>query len=719
MATITIRAGAGVAKIDLRQSNGVTATIYENEQYSWTRLDSNSWISVEDVDALPSYSNPYTDNYGNNLNNGHTYYFSGGNQSVTVRATYVQPVVTYTLSFNPGATDATGSMTAKTGATSYIVPRCGFARDGYTFKNWVYTDDDGFPQTKNVGDTITLTRNLTLYAQWSKIESITISFISKGELVDEQIIDAGDGIFINSLDDTETEKFDYWYEELSDGSWAIYYDGDSASFSKDTTLYAHWTSIYYSITYKGNGATGGSERVQSNQRTYIVYENWFTRTGYEFRYWTYADEYDQTVIVHEGDTLTPTRNLQLFASWKKATYSITYNLAGGTGGPSDGTKTHGTAYTIPSTIPTKEGNSFQHWVDDLENSYDPGESYYRNANTTFTAVWKLNEYTVSYNANGGTGAPNTQTKYYGINLALSSTVPTRSGYDFVNWFDGTDYYSPGGTYTANSPASLYAQWRLKTYTISYNANGGTGAPSAQTKTHGVDLTLSSTVPTRDGYIFVNWFDGTDYYSPGQTYTANSPASLYAQWIKTYRVTYNGNHATGGSTDAQSGSVSYTIRECGFYKNGYYFKYWQTSSGTIYRPGDSITPSENLTLYAQWEARSYFYWHGSDTEDSAYFAAGQRVDLAVTATGWNNLCDAINKLRENIGLATIAFASVSAGDEISSVKYNIVSNAIKQIVNAGYGSITPVTVSAGQEILTSHFNGGNSLKAAFNSALAAV
>lgn len=649
MATITIRAGAGVAKIDLRQSNGVTATIYENDQYSWTRLDSNSWISVEDVDALPDYSNPYTDNYGNNLNNGHTYYFSGGNQSVTVRATYVQPVVTYTLSFNPGAADATGSMTAKTGATSYIVPRCGFTRYGYTFKNWVYTDDDGYPQTKNVGDTITLTRNLTLYAQWSKIESITISFISKGVLVDEQTIDAGDGIFISSLDDTETEKFDYWYEVLSDGSWAVYYDGDSASFSKDTTLYAHWTTTYYSITYNGNNATSGSTAKQEGSSTYTIRQNGFQRTGYAFQYWTYSDEYDQEHIYRPGDQVTPTRNMTLYAFWLRA-YTVTYNTAGGNGGPSEGQKIINQAYTIPSVTPTKPGYIFAYWVDNLESGkhWNPGESYTTNSNVTFTAIWTARTYTITYNANGGTGAPSAQTKTHDVDLTLSSTVPIRSGYNFVNWFDGTDYYSPGGTYTANSPASLYAQWRLKTYTISYNANGGTGAPSAQTKTHGVDLTLSSTVPTRDGYVFVNWFDGTDYYSPGQTYTANSPASLYAQWT----------------------------------------------------------------------AKTKFYWHGSNTEDAKYFKVGARIDLAVTASAWNELCDYINDVRTLVGLSEVASSKVKvqAGEAFSAAKFNNVRNAIYDIVLKGYGSHVPSTVSKGQEITTALFNGADGLKAAINSCM---
>ena len=82
---------------------------------------------------------------------------------------------------------------------------------------------------------------------------------------------------------------------------------------------------------------------------------------------------------------------------------------------------------------------------------------------------------VSYNANGGTGAPSAQTKWYGETLTLSSTRPTRTGYTFAGWAtssSGSVAYQPGGSYTANSAATLYAKWTPISVTLSYNANGG-------------------------------------------------------------------------------------------------------------------------------------------------------------------------------------------------------------------------------------------------------
>lgn len=150
-------------------------------------------------------------------------------------------------------------------------------------------------------------------------------------------------------------------------------------------------------------------------------------------------------------------------------------------------------------------------------------------------------YTISYNANGGTGAPGNQTKWYGTNLKLSSTKPTRTGYSFLGWSTSSTAtsatWSAGGTYTANASDTLYAVWKANTYTITYNANGGSGAPGNQTKTYGKTLTLSSTRPTRTNYNFIGWGTSasstTVTYSPGGSYTANSAATLYAIWELAY------------------------------------------------------------------------------------------------------------------------------------------------------------------------------------------
>ena len=146
-------------------------------------------------------------------------------------------------------------------------------------------------------------------------------------------------------------------------------------------------------------------------------------------------------------------------------------------------------------------------------------------------------YTVSFDANGGTGAPSSLNKPIGVSISLPNTIPIRNGYTFQGW--GTSRtatvvaYTAGGTYSANASATLYAIWKANTYTIRFDANGGSGAPIQQTKTHGANLTLSSTIPVRQDYRFDGWGvskeSTTVVYRPGDQLTDNTDMTLYAIW----------------------------------------------------------------------------------------------------------------------------------------------------------------------------------------------
>lgn len=160
--------------------------------------------------------------------------------------------------------------------------------------------------------------------------------------------------------------------------------------------------------------------------------------------------------------------------------------------------------------------------------------------TLSVSVPAWTSYTVKYNANGGTGAPAAQTKWHGQNLTLSSTKPTRTGYSFKGWSltqGGSVYYTAGATCGKNENLTLYAVWEANTYTVSYNANGGTGAPGSQTKTYGKTLTLSTIKPTKNLYNFLGWATSASAtkatYAAGGSYTANAAVTLYAVWELAY------------------------------------------------------------------------------------------------------------------------------------------------------------------------------------------
>lgn len=187
---------------------------------------------------------------------------------------------------------------------------------------------------------------------------------------------------------------------------------------------------------------------------------------------------------------------------------------------------------------THEDRTINCWarIDRSSASYRPGTS---TAWLTFTVPAKPH-WSVSYDANGGSGAPGGQTKWYGETLTLSSTKPTRTGYTFQGWAtssSGGVSYQPGASYTSNSGLTLYAVWKANTWAVSYDANGGSGAPAAQTKTYGQTLTLSSTRPTRALYNFKGWATSASStvvaYQPGASYTTNDSVTLYAVWELAY------------------------------------------------------------------------------------------------------------------------------------------------------------------------------------------
>jgi len=240
---------------------------------------------------------------------------------------------------------------------------------------------------------------------------------------------------------------------------------------------------------------------------------------------------------------------------------------------------------------------------------------------TFT-VPALASYKVSYNANGGSGAPSAQTKYYGKTLTLSSTKPTRTGYTFEGWgtstTDTTPAKQPGDSYTSNASETYYAIWK-KTITLSYNANGGSGAPASSSSTiynatTSKTFTISSTKPTKSGYTFVGWSKTSTAtsasYSSGGSITLSSSDTLYAIWKKTITLSYNVNGGSGGiasqSATVYNATTSYTftLSSTKPTRTNYVFLGWATSS-TATAPSSSIsngkiTVSSSTTLYAVWK-----------------------------------------------------------------------------------------------------------------------
>lgn len=259
----------------------------------------------------------------------------------------------------------------------------------------------------------------------------------------------------------------------------------------------------------------------------------------------------------------------------------------------------------------------------LESSYWSNNQYYGTSDLTVYAQWSPYVHTVAYNANGGVGAPASQTKTYLVQLNLSTDKPTRTGYIFASWntaADGSgtkwnlgDNYTPdynGGTVT------LYAQWTKDTYTISYNLNGG--KISGQKTSYDV-TTEAFTLPTpvRGGYTFSGW-TGTGLSSATKTVTVAKGSagnrSYTANWsAKIYTIYFDYNKPETDGTVGGAGTTSKSVRFDSTYGalpspslDGYTFDGWYTaasngikiSSGTTYKTGGSTR------LYAHWTLNTY-------------------------------------------------------------------------------------------------------------------
>jgi hypothetical protein len=390
------------------------------------------------------------------------------------------------------------------------------------------------------------------------------------------------------------------------------------------TILQQWT-----ITWNANGGTGGGTTVENKGSSHTA-PSPGTRDGFDFVYYRYPESGGpNSEFVDSGGTYTPTGNMTWGAVWTAKTYAVTFNANGGTGAPASQTKIHGTNLTLSSTAPTRAtvGSTqytFAGWntaANGTGTSYAAGATYTLNAALSLFAQWTVTNltWTITWNANGGTGGGSTTQ-----NRGVSHTAPppgTRDGFNFSNWrnpatgFDILYTVNDGGTFNPTSDLTFGAVWSAITYPVTYNANGGTGAPASQTKIHGTNLTLSSTAPTRatvgsTQYTFAGWntaANGTGTsYAAGATYTLNAALSLFAQWTETtltWTVTWNANGGTGGGDTTRARGLAHTAPLVT--RTGFNFSSWRhpASGDLLYSVGSqgTFTPTSSLSFFAQWSA----------------------------------------------------------------------------------------------------------------------
>ncbi len=282
------------------------------------------------------------------------------------------------------------------------------------------------------------------------------------------------------------------------------------------------TSIKYTVTYDANGGNCGQTTGYATSASAAVTLPTPTRSGYIFAGWYTAVE-GGTRVGGAGESYTPSANITLYAQWGKPC-TVTYNANGGSCGTAS-EKYIGTALTLPT--PTRDGYWFIGWYDAANGGKkvgDAGATYNPSGEITLYAHWQEKvEYTVTYNANGGTCGTASAT-YQGT--ALTLPTPTRTGYKFLGWYtaasSGTKIGDAGASYIPEANITLYAQWQINSYTIKVTTNNATvnvngtavsnnGTVSIQ---YGAQVTVEVTYSQSSSKsTTIEGADGTTYTSP--------------------------------------------------------------------------------------------------------------------------------------------------------------------------------------------------------------
>ena len=263
---------------------------------------------------------------------------------------------------------------------------------------------------------------------------------------------------------------------------------NSTGSSASTPSGSFSTTIKYTVTYDANEGNCGQATGYATSASEAVTLPTPTRSGYIFAGW-YTAASGGTRVGGAGESYTPSADITLYAQWGKPC-TVTYNANGGSCGTAS-EKYSGTALTLPT--PTRDGYWFIGWYDAAEGGNkigDAGTTYNPSGEITLYAHWQEKiEYTVNYNANGGTCGTESAT-YQGTALTLPTA--TKVGSKFLGWSDGTKTYVAGESYTPSANVTLTAQWEKIAYTITVSTSNATvsGVTNGQTAYYGDTITFT-------------------------------------------------------------------------------------------------------------------------------------------------------------------------------------------------------------------------------------
>ena len=537
----------------------------------------------------------------------------------TIYAVWSPTPYTITYDENGGTTVSDTQYDVTQPVTLAVAP----ARDGYEFGGWKLNADAGnwSAGTYTAGQSFTAGKygDVTLVAQWTPV-SYTITYDpANGSAATTVNYDVTTNLTLAAAPEKTGYSFAGWKLASAVGNWSagVYQAGANIGTGKSgtITLTAQWEKVTYTITYD----TAGGSVSPANPASYDIETASFTlnnptRDGYTFAGWTGTGLSAATMSVTIAQGSTGDRTYT--ATWTPISYSISYDLDGGSVSPANPA-----SYTIETasftlTNPTKPGYTFAGWTGTGLSAAAMSVTIAQGStgDRSYTATWTEDVYNITYTLGGGTNAAGNPATYKVTTETITLADPTRNGYTFDGWTGSNGDTPQKGVQIVKGSTgdkAYTANWTAIVYTISYELDGGSVSgtnPASYTIESGA-ITLVN--PTKAGYAFAGW-TGTDLTAAAQTVTiptgSTGNRSYTATWTKdVYTITYN----LGGGTVAGENPTSYSVDTPTFTlinptRNGYTFTGWTGTGLTsaAMTVAVSVGSTGERTYTANWSAIEY-------------------------------------------------------------------------------------------------------------------
>ena len=465
----------------------------------------------------------------------------------------------YTITFNTDGGNAITDMTVAWGETLTLPTP---TKTGYTFAGW-YNGDTQFTATTMPKQSLTLTARWTPSTNTAyKVEHYWQNLADDGYTLRETETKTG----TTGAATAAAAKSEAGFTAGTVMQPTIAADGS-------TVVRINYTRNSYKLTWNFDGgkenATGYTSGTVKFGAAITKPSADPTKTGYTFGGWD--KEIPETM---------PAEDVTVKAQWKVVNYSISYNLNGGTDEGNPNSYTVERDFTLKN--PTKEGYTFAGWSGtDISGTEKAVTIKNATGNREYTANWTANQYTITFDTDGGSEVASI-TQDYGTKITAPAN-PTKTGYTFTGWDMEIPKTMPAGDMT------IKAQWKINQYTITFDTDGGSEiAPITQD--YGTEITAPAN-PTKTGYTF----DGWDAEIP--TTMPAGDMTIKAKWtINQYTVTFKNGDEVVKSAEMNYGSTIAEPKAPD--KEGYTFKGWQGYT-------DNMTvPARDVTFTAQWTINKY-------------------------------------------------------------------------------------------------------------------